>query len=98
METWNVFPTIYDVLFCKPEPVQLGVRSFHLTINISVSWPTLVASALANEPSPTDTMRYDPPTCDVQQVSLNRWMHFVHRKKYCLLLLLYEASMCHNFF
>lgn len=37
---------------------------FRLTINISVSWPTLVASALANEPSRADASRCDPIRSD----------------------------------
>jgi len=59
--TLDVFPTIYDGLFCKAEVEvePVWVHSFHLTINISVSWPTLVASALANEPL---SANHQPPT------------------------------------
>lgn len=70
---------------------------FRLTINISVSWPTLVASALANEPSRADASRCDPirsqsrsryqsphllmPTHAPHRYQWTVEMHFVHREK-----------------
>jgi len=79
--------------FVRSNRFAAGARSFHLTINISVSWPTLVASALANEPSRTEAIRSDPgsPTCETTQVSMNRGDAFrTQKEKVCAILYLFN--------